>query len=147
MSWQTVFLFIAAVVIGRIGFEMYSRMNPPENLSVQDISGKKLATSDEYYLVDIRTESEWKETGVIKGAHLLTFGSVDSFLNEIRPKLEPGQKLAVICRSGARSSRAARKLAKAVTWDVVDIQGGMMRVLGEGYRAVKPTRAMGCESC
>lgn len=147
MSWQTIFLFVAAVVLGRIAFEVYSRMNLPENLSVADVSGKKLANDDSYYLVDIRTPDEWKDTGVIKGAHLVTFTSADDLLNKIRAKIEPDQKLAVICRSGTRSSRAARKLAKAVTWDVVDIQGGMSRILGEGYRAVKPTRAMGCESC
>lgn len=143
MSWQTILLFVAAVVLGRIGFEVYSRMNLPENLTVADLSGKQLATDSSYFLVDIRTPSEWKDTGVIKGAHLVTFTNADAFLNEIRAKIEPDQKLAVICRSGARSSRAARKLAKAVTWDVVDIQGGMMRVLSEGYKPAKPTRAMG----
>lgn len=147
MSWQTILLFVAAVVLGRIAFEVYNRMNPLENLSVEDLSGKKLATDDSYYLVDIRSPSEWKDTGVIKGAHLVTFTNAEAFLNEIRAKIEPEQKLAVVCRSGARSSRAARKLAKSVTWDVVDIQGGMSRIVGEGYRTVKPTRAMGCESC
>ncbi len=147
MSWQTVFIFVAAFIVARMALNFYAKLNPPENLAVEDLSGKKLASASEYYVVDIRTPNEWKETGVIKGAHLLTFGSPENFLNEIRPRLASGQKLALICRSGNRSSRAARKVAKRVNWSVVDVQGGMSRVLGNGYRPVKPTRAMGCESC
>ena len=147
MSWQTVVILFAALIAVRIALNFYAKLYPPENLVIEDLSGKKLASASEYYVVDIRTPNEWKETGVIKGAHLLTFGSPESFLNEIRPKLASYQKLALICRSGNRSSRAARKVTKRVNWSVVDVQGGMTRVLGNGYKTVQPTRAMGCETC
>ena len=147
MPWQEILIGVAAFVVMKLGFAIHAKLFPLENLSKESLSGKKLATDSSLYLVDIRAPSEWKDTGVIKGAHLVTFSTVANLLSEVRPKLEAGQKLAVICRSGNRSSRAARKIAKAVNYEVVDIEGGMSRVVGEGYRTVKPTRAMGCESC
>lgn len=138
MSWETVAAAVAAFLIMKIGFAVYARLFPIPNLSTVHLTGKQLASDNSLYLVDIRTPSEWKETGVIKGAHLLTFGSPASFLNEIRPKLGPDQKLALICRSGNRSGRAARKVAKMVNWDVVDVSGGMSRIVSEGYRTVAP---------
>ena len=147
MPWREILIAVAVLVMVKIGQAVHAKLFPSEHLSKEALPGKKLAPDNSLYLVDIRTPSEWKDTGVIKGAHLATFSTVANLLSEVRPKLEAGQKLAVICRSGNRSSRAARKIAKAVNYEVVDIEGGMSRVVGEGYRTVKPTRAMGCESC
>lgn len=139
MSFELVLIAFAAFIVVKLGVEIYGRLNPPENLSLENFSGKKLAKDDSILLVDIRTPSEWKETGVIKGAQLVTFTTVGSFLDEVRPKLSEGQKLALICRSGNRSSRAARKVAKQVNWPIMDIEGGMSRIVSEGYRTIKPS--------
>jgi len=138
MPWNEILIGITAFIVMKLGFAIHAKLFPLENLSTEALSGKDLVADNSLYLVDIRTPSEWKETGVIKGAHLLTFSTPASFLNEIRPKLGPDQKLALICRSGNRSGRAARKVAKMVNWDVVDVSGGMSRIVGEGYRTVAP---------
>lgn len=119
----------------------------PENLTLEALSGDTLAQDDGTLLVDIRTPGEWQDSGVIDGALLVTYSDADSFLSQIRPHLRDGQRLALICRSGNRSSRAAAQIAGRVDVPVVDVAGGMNRVLDEGYSPVAPTRAMGCTVC
>ncbi len=119
----------------------------PDNLSLEALSGETLASDDGTLLVDIRTPGEWQESGVIDGALLVTYSDPASFLDAVRPHLHEGQRLALICRSGNRSSRAAAQIADRVDVPVVDVAGGMNRVLDEGYSPVAPTRAMGCAEC
>ena len=63
---------------------------------------------------------------------LVTYTDAANFVARIEPLLAPGQELALICRSGNRSSRAAREIAQRIDNPVVDIAGGMLRRRGRG---------------
>ena len=60
-------------------------------------------------LVDIRTNSEWQNTGIIKNSKLLTFfdkdgkSDVKSWMNKLRKMVKKDQPIIIICRSGRRS--------------------------------------------
>lgn len=125
---------------------LFGRGGAPENLTLAALSGEALQ-GDGVLLVDIRTPGEWQQTGVIEGARLVTYTDPESFLAQVRPHLQEGQSLALICRSGNRTSRATRQIAGLVDAPVIDVAGGMNRVLAEGYAPVAPTRAMGCTVC
>lgn len=71
-------------------------------------------------IVDCRSEREWK-SGHIKGSILMPLGSVGGHLHE----LNPDQSVIVVCRSGHRSSMAARKLSGAGFSDVKSMRGGI----------------------
>jgi rhodanese-related sulfurtransferase len=118
-----------------------------ENVTLEAPSGAGLVADKTMLLVDIRTAAEWKETGVVEGALLVTYSTPDAFLAAVKPHLKPGQRLGLICRSGNRSNRAAQQVAPLVEGQIVDIAGGMGRILGQGYRPVRPTRKQGCASC
>jgi len=118
-----------------------------QNVTLEALSGATLAADDSLLLVDIRTPEEWKQSGVIDGALLLTYSTPEAFLNVVGPQLKAGQRIGLICRSGNRTSRAAKQIAPLFNGEIVDVQGGMNRVLGQGYQPVKPTRAQGCQSC
>ena len=133
---------VAAAAAGFLG-----RGAQAGNLTLEALSGADLAADDSILLVDIREPEEWRESGVIDGALLVTYANRDSFLAAVRPHLRDGQRLALICRSGNRSSRAARQVAASVDFPVIDVAGGMRRVLSEGYTPVAPTRDMGCSVC
>lgn len=126
-------LFTGVAVSGKIGLGA-----APENVSLVAASGQELASDLDVVLVDIRTPQEWKTTGVIKGALLVTYSDPESFLAAVRPKMKEGQKLALICRSGNRTSRAASQLAAKFDGEIIDVAGGMSRVLSEGYKPVAP---------
>jgi len=77
-------------------------------------------------LVDVRTDSEW-QSGIPKGAHTVTLGDprmVDSIYGFL--KEDTSAPVAVICRSGMRSGRAAKILADAGFTNVSNVRGGMM---------------------
>ncbi len=111
----------------------------PANISLSLQSGASLAEDNSTLLVDVRRPDEWRQTGVVEGALLLTYEDADSFLAAIRPYLQDGQSVSLVCRSGGRSSAAARQLAAAdPSLQFIDIAGGMMRLIDEGYQTVAP---------
>ncbi|MBN2760612.1 MAG: rhodanese-like domain-containing protein [Rhodobacteraceae bacterium] len=101
-------------------------------------------------LVDIRRPEEWAQTGVLPNAHLLTyeaFATPQEFLAALAPQLEEGRPVALICRTGNRTNIAARELATLLDQPVIDIQGGIFRLMRDGYQPKAPTREQGCVTC
>lgn len=91
-------------------------------------------------IVDIRTPPEWQQTGVIEGAELVTFDPRDpaGFLAKIGPQIADGRDLILICRSGNRSSAAAKILEGKIPNRIISINGGMQREIAGGYKTVPP---------
>lgn len=101
-------------------------------------------------LVDIRRPEEWQQTGVLPNAVLLTyehFNTPQEFLTALEPHMTPGQPIALICRTGSRTSHATPALAAHLDVPVINIAGGMFRLMGAGYRPEAPTRDQGCTIC
>lgn len=87
----------------------------------------------EIVLVDIRTPPEWKETGIAEKAVPLDMTSA-SFIPGLQKLLaeNPGKPIALICRTGNRSSYLSGELRRAGLSGVIDVVGGMA-----GSRTVK----------
>ena len=86
--------------------------------------------SKQLILVDVRTEQEWR-SGIAKGARTVTLGDprmVDTIYGFMRE--DTSKPVAVICRSGMRSARAAKLLADAGFTHVSNVRGGMMAWTG-----------------
>ncbi len=98
-------------------------------------------------LIDIRQPQEWVQTGVLPNALLISFNDPESFLRAIEPHMQPGRPVALICRSGNRTNRAAQLIAGALPVPVIDIEGGMLRLLSQGYTPTPPRREAGCTIC
>jgi rhodanese-related sulfurtransferase len=81
-------------------------------------------------LVDVRTEKEWRATGVAPGAVTLTMGS-SGFAEKLKALVDanPGKTIGLICASGGRSTSVQRQLAKAGITNTVDIAEGMKGTL------------------
>ena len=102
---------------------------------------------DKILLVDIRTAEEWRQTGIVEGALLVTYTDAESFVQAVGPHLGPDQTLALICRSGNRTSRAARQISGMIENPVMDVAGGMLRIVREGYTPVAASNGMPCVTC
>lgn len=137
----------AAIAAATIGANSFTWRASAKNVSLEALSGAELAADAETLLVDIRRPEEWRASGVVEGALLVTYTGAQAFLDAVTPELKQGQRMALICRSGNRTSRAARQIAELYDAPIVDVKGGMGRVLSEGYKPVKPTREMGCQVC
>lgn len=89
-------------------------------------------------IVDIRTPEEWAETGVIDGAKLHTFEGAQGLIAALGPDLADGRDLILVCRSGRRTAAAAEALQSMIPNRIISVEGGMGRIIGEGYQTVAP---------
>jgi rhodanese-related sulfurtransferase len=90
-------------------------------------------------VVDIRTEGEWKDGGVMAGSKLLTFfdeagrSNPPQWLEKLKAVTKPGQPVILVCRSGRRSSAAAQFLSGEAGYKTVyNVSKGMNGWVGEG---------------
>jgi sulfur dioxygenase len=84
-------------------------------------------------VLDVREPEEFSHgLGHIQGALLVPLGQLQARVDE----LARDQPVVTVCRSGARSARAAAMLAKAGFAEVANLSGGMLRWRAEGQPAV-----------
>lgn len=88
------------------------------------------ATADAATLLDIRTPKEWQETGVAVGARRIEWtmaGGPAAFEQAVLEALggDRTRPVALICRTGNRSSRAAGFLRGRGFTNVLDVAEGM----------------------
>ena len=94
-------------------------------------------------IIDIRTPSEWKETGIVKGAYPIMFFNergnfnAEKFVAQLNKVVKKGEKFALICRTGSRTTMVSQFLANKLGYNVVNLKGGMMKLIQEGYRPVR----------
>jgi rhodanese-related sulfurtransferase len=74
---------------------------------------------DGAWLLDVREDDEWT-AGYAPGARHIPLGQLGARTAEI----PQDEVVYVICRSGARSGRAAQALS-AAGWDAINVAGGM----------------------
>jgi rhodanese-related sulfurtransferase len=81
-------------------------------------------------LIDIRTPGEWKETGIAKGAKLVNMlhpqgapGFVGSLLEKVNG--DRSAPIALICRTGNRTTQVQRYLQSQGFTQVFNIKEGM----------------------
>jgi rhodanese-related sulfurtransferase len=99
----------------------------PRTMSVQ--RAFQSAARGEIVLIDIRRQSEWRQTGV--GTHAVAITMHQNFADFARQAralaAQRGNKpIALICASGGRSSRLQKRLAKHGISGVIDVHEGMV---------------------
>ena len=88
-------------------------------------------------VVDIRRPDEWRHTGVMPGAHLITFfdakGRYDlqGWVAKLSVVVDKGEPLVLICHSGPRSGAVSRilgsKFGYASVFDATDGMAGWIK--------------------
>jgi rhodanese-related sulfurtransferase len=98
-------------------------------------------------VIDIRTEGEWSETGILKGSYPITFfderGGYDvaKFLGKLNRVVESGEKFALICRTGSRTRTVSSFLARN-GYSVINLQGGILHAIKKlGIRTERYNRS------
>ena len=118
--------------------------DPSRVLAVGEAHAK--AQAGEIVLVDIRTPEEWRETGVPASAHAITMHQDPRvFVRQLMTAMggDRHRPLALICRTGNRSSSMQAALAKAGFTRVLDVAEGVAgSSYGKGwFRAGLPARS------
>jgi rhodanese-related sulfurtransferase len=98
-------------------------------------------------VVDIRTQPEWEDTGVLAGSKLLTFyderGRADpaAWLEKLKPIAKPGDPVVVICRSGNRTKTVSQLLSQQAGYaKIYNVKSGMKGWIGSGGAVVSASQ-------
>ncbi|MBI2308033.1 MAG: rhodanese-like domain-containing protein [Rhodocyclales bacterium] len=99
-------------------------------------------------VIDIRTEGEWKESGIVAGSKLITLfdekGRADpAWLERVKGVAQPDQPVIVICRSGNRTRAASQLLSQQAGYRTVyNVKAGIRAWAGENRPLVPATTAL-----
>lgn len=95
--------------------------------ALQHIGNEELRNlmQQEVAIVDIRTTTEWRETGVIKDSHLIMFFDekgiydLNAWLEQVSKVAGKNEPVILICHSGSRSKQLANYLVNVVGYEKV----------------------------
>ena len=96
-------------------------------------------------VIDVRTISEWKKTGVIEGSHLMMFYdekgkyNLEAWLDNVSNVAPKNKPVILICHSGSRSKQLAKYLTKVVGYNqVYNVKKGIAYWKRQSYPTVLP---------
>ena len=113
---------------------------------VVDVNNKQILelSNTNIPIVDVRSISEWKQTGVIPDSILLTFFDkegnydLDKWYEKLLLEVEEGEPLILICRSGNRSRIIAEMMDTKFDNVIYNAQRGITSWIDEKLIIVKP---------
>ena len=91
-------------------------------------------------IIDIRTKGEWVQTGIIKDSQLITFFDekygydTEAFIESLDKVVDKDEQFAIICNTGSRTKLIANFLGNKLDYHVVNLVGGMSKLLQEGFK-------------
>lgn len=132
-------------------FVLALMLSPLVRAEVVDIDSAELArlAAAGVPVIDIRTEGEWKDTGVVPGSRLITLfderGRADApaWLEKVKGVAKPGEPVVVICRSGNRTKVASQLLSQQGGYaKVYNVRDGIRQWAKEGRPMTPATGAL-----
>lgn len=124
--------FLIAGWVGLLPLVALAEVIPVDNATLARLMEKGVP------LVDIRTEGEWRATGVIAGSRTLTFfdergqANPAAWLEQARRIAPPDKPLILVCRSGNRTREASRFLSEQAGYRTVyHLERGLAGWVGE----------------
>lgn len=105
-------------------------------------------------LIDIRTQPEWEQTGIVPGSQLLTFfdlqGRADAagWLAHLKQSVKPEEPVILICRTGNRTRAVSRFLTEQAGFaKVYNVRQGIVAWMRNGGAVLPATSAIAsCKS-
>lgn len=110
------------------------------NADVTNVVASKAFLGKNIKIIDVRTPGEWASTGIIKGAYPVMFfdergeAKEAAFRAKLNKIIKKNEKFAIICRTGARTTAIAKMLDN--DYDIINLQGGMSKLMQDGYKPV-----------
>jgi rhodanese-related sulfurtransferase len=107
---------------------------------LQNIAASPEFLKKDIPVIDVRTPGEWKQTGIVKGAHTIMFFderggyNVEAFLKALNQAVDTKKPFALICRTGSRTAMISDFLDKELHYNVINLTGGMVELTKQGYQ-------------
>ena len=129
-------------------FALFFHLNSPQLFAeIFEVNNEKIKMllESSVPLIDIRTQSEWHDTGVINSSHLLTFfdknGNYDfkKWMIEIGEIADENGPVIIMCRSGRRSRIVSNMLIKENSeYFIYHATNGIKSWIESSNKTVKP---------
>ena len=132
---MSIFLVIAGIIGVLILFNTVSGSFGTRGITMIDVSeAQSMVKDSNVTIIDVRTPQEYKQ-GHLKKAQLIPVSEIGNRIGEIEALKD--SPVLVYCRSGHRSSMAARMLRKAGFSNISNLQGGITSWQGAGGAVTK----------
>jgi rhodanese-related sulfurtransferase len=123
-------LLVVVVLLGT-GIYMLMTNRSADDLELTAPEAQRLVVAGEVTLIDIRSPEEWRQTGVARGAKLVNMmhpGGADGFVSDILKQVDgdADAPIALICRTGNRTTQVQRLLAARGFSQVHNVTEGMV---------------------
>lgn len=119
-----------------------------EIIDIDNAQLEKLAKSG-IPVIDIRTQAEWEDTGIVAGSKLLTFFdaqgayNASAWLEKVKPLAKPNEPVIVICRTGNRTKPVSQFLSQQAGYTTVyNVKSGIKGWLGDGKPVVSASQSI-----
>ena len=127
-------LVLATALVFGAGLPALAQGAPALPPAFETVSGEAFVSSrPNTLLIDVREPAEWEQTGTPAGAKLIS-GSRSDFIEAVLEAVggDKTKPVAVICRSGSRSVKAAERLTASGFTRVTNVGDGMVGRDGQG---------------
>ena len=131
-------LHLKIIIFFIVSSQVHADVQPADNAKIISLMKKGVP------LIDIRTNSEWQNTGIIENSKLLTFfdkdgkSDVKSWMNKLREMVKKDQPIIIICRSGRRSGIVSDMLVNEENYSkVYNANSGIMAWINSGLETTK----------
>ena len=127
--------FICFFFITKFGYADIVNIN---NAQIRELSKINIP------IVDVRRSAEWEQTGVVPNSILLTFFdkkgnyNLDEWYNQLRLKINEGEPIILICRTGRRTKIIAEMMDKKFNNVIYNAKGGITSWIDKKLKTVKP---------
>lgn len=88
---------------------------------------------DTVQVVDVRTPEEFKAGHIARAVNINVFDN--DFMQQVKEKVDKRRPVAVYCRSGKRSAKAAQEMG-AMGYTVTNLKGGILKWKEDGKETV-----------
>ena len=131
-------LHLKIIIFFIVSSQVHADVQPADNAKIISLMKQGVP------LIDIRTSSEWQNTGIIESSKLLTFfdkdgkSDVKSWMNKLREMVKKDQPIIIICRSGRRSGIVSDMLVNEENYSkVYNANSGIMAWINSGLETTK----------
>ncbi|MFK7794049.1 MAG: rhodanese-like domain-containing protein [Gammaproteobacteria bacterium] len=109
-----------------------------------DVQGLEKLMASGVTVIDVRTPSEWKKTGIVEGSIPIMFFDgmgqphVQVWMQQSSEYITPDKQVAIICRTGKRSKVVGDFLIKQHGYEsVYNVTGGIKAWIAQGNNTVE----------
>ena len=113
---------VAVAFLAWLAYKIYCKLTDKFR-TINSDEFEKILSNEGIVVLDVRTSEEFASGHISNAVNINVYDN--NFVEQAKAKLPTGNIVAVYCRSGMRSRKAASKLTK-IGYEVINLDGGIL---------------------